>query len=165
MRSYTVAKIGILSALALVLSFVEAQIPVFFAVPGMKLGLTNVVVLTALYLLDEKKALIINLVRIVLAFLLFGTAASLLYSLAGGFLSLAVMILLKNSRKFQIVTVSIAGGISHNIGQIIAAMILLDTSYIAWYLIILWFTGIASGAIIGVLGAEIIKRLKTHLKE
>ena len=163
--SRTVAFYGILIALALVLSWAEAQIPVFFAVPGMKLGLTNVVVLFALYCLGAKSALFINLVRIVLVSFLFGNGVSVLYGLAGGLLSGMVMILLKKTGKVHIVTVSIAGGISHNVGQILVAMAMLETARLAWYLMILWLTGLATGAVIGLIGGELCKRLNRIIKK
>ena len=150
---------GILIALALALSYLEAQLPVFFAVPGMKLGLTNIVVLIALYRMGGVSAMTINLLRIVLVSLLFGTFSSFIYSLAGGMLSTVVMLLLKYIGKFQLITVSIAGGVSHNVGQIIAAMILMSTAGIGWYLSVLWFTGLISGALIGILGSILVKRL------
>ncbi len=110
--------------------------------------------------MDVKSALIINVVRILLVSFLFGNGVSLLYSLAGGVLSTVVMILLKKTGKFRIVTVSIAGGVCHNIGQILVAMALLQTTNLAWYLLILWFTGLAAGAVIGVIGAILCRRLK-----
>ena len=150
-------------ALALVFSYVESQIPAFFAVPGMKLGLTNVVVLLALYKMGNGSAMAINILRIVLVSAMFGGPSAMMYSLAGGLLSTVVMILLKKTDKFRIVTVSVAGGISHNIGQIIVAVIVLNTTGIAWYLLMLWFTGMVTGAVIGVLGAELVKRLPDKL--
>ncbi len=162
-KTKTLATLGLLVALALILSYVESLIPAFFAIPGMKLGLTNLVVLVALYLLGERSAVAINLVRILLVGLLFGNGVSIFYSISGGILSLLVMILLKKSNKFSIITVSICGGISHNIGQILAAMVILQTTALGWYLCILWFTGLAAGAIIGILGAIITQRLKLHL--
>ena len=159
----TIALYGMLTALALVLSWVEAQIPAFFAVPGMKLGLTNIVVLLALYCIDTKGALVINVVRILLVSFLFGNGVSLLYSLAGGVLSTVVMILLKRIGKLRIVTVSIAGGISHNIGQILVAMLLLQTTNLAWYLLILWFSGLGAGAVIGIIGGILCSRLKQYI--
>lgn len=155
-----VAVYGVLAALALVLSWLEAQIPVTFAVPGMKLGLTNVVVLLALYGIDTRSALIINLVRIFLVAFLFGNGISLLFSLAGGMLSTAVMILMKKTGRFRIITVSILGGVTHNIGQILVAMALLETVNLAWYLPVLWFAGLGSGALIGLLGGILCRRLK-----
>jgi heptaprenyl diphosphate synthase len=102
----------------------------------------------------------INFIRIFLVSMLFGNGISIAYSIAGGLLSGLVMIILKKTRKFGIVTVSIAGGVAHNIGQILVAMYLLEVTAIAWYLLILWFTGIASGLLIGVLGGELCKRLR-----
>lgn len=159
-KSRAVARYGLLVALALVLSYMEAQIPAFFAVPGMKLGLTNLVVLMALYQMGSRSALLINVLRIVLVSLLFGNGMSLAYSLAGGLLSGAVMILLKKTGKFRMVTVSVAGGIAHNIGQILVAMALLETTSLAWYLLVLWFAGLAGGAVIGVIGGILCDRLE-----
>lgn len=151
---------GILTALALILSYVEAQIPAFVAVPGMKMGLTNIVVLVALYMFGNKSAYAINLVRIVIVALLFGTAMSFAFSLAGGMLSTTVMVLLKRTNKFGQVGVSCAGGISHNIGQILVAMVLLNTRAIVWYLPVLWISGIVSGVVIGIIGGLICLRVK-----
>lgn len=151
--------LGMLSALALVLSYIEAMIPTFFTVPGMKLGLTNLVVLVALYRLGAKQALLINFVRIAVTAILFGTVVSLWYSLAGGLLSGAVMTVLYKTKKFHPLTVSVAGGISHNIGQILMAMLIMHTTAVAWYLAVLWLSGIAAGAVIGVLGGWMLKRL------
>jgi heptaprenyl diphosphate synthase len=160
MKAKQIAQYGLLIAMAMILSYVEAQIPAFFAVPGMKLGLTNVVVLYALYCMGDKSALMINFIRIFLVSMLFGNGISIAYSIAGGLLSGLVMIILKKAGKFGIVTVSIAGGVAHNIGQILVAMYLLEVTAIAWYLLILWFTGIASGLLIGILGGELCKRLR-----
>jgi len=150
---------GILIALALVLSYVESLVPAFFAVPGMKLGLTNVVVVIALYKMDVKSAVIINFVRIALVAVMFSNGTSFFYSLAGGILSMLVMIVLKLTGKVQMATVSSFGGIFHNVGQIIMAIILLGTTAIGYYLAILWFVGLITGLIIGVIAAEVVKRL------
>ena len=150
---------GVLTALALVLSWAEAQIPAFFAIPGMKLGLTNIVVLLALYCIGPGAALVINLVRILLVSLLFGNGASLIYSLCGGMLSTVVMLLLKRTGLVRILFVSIAGGVFHNIGQILAAMLLLQTTSLVWYLAILWFSGMASGALIGIISGIVCRRV------
>lgn len=158
-KAKRVATLGILVALAMIFSFVEAKVPVFVAIPGMKLGITNIVVVCALYLLGTKEAGVINAVRIVLMAILFGTIVSLWYALAGGMLSLLVMVILKRTNKFSIVTVSILGAIAHNVGQIIVAMILVNTTHIVWYLCVLWLTGIVAGAVIGLLSATIVKRL------
>lgn len=158
MKTRKAALYGMLTALALLMSYVEAQVPAFFAVPGMKLGLVNIVVLAALYLLGPQAALVISLLRVFLAAAMFGNGMSLYFSAAGALLSGLVMILLK--LKFHRVTVSIAGGIAHNIGQILVAMIVMETGMVAWYLVVLWFSGLASGALIGILDNELVKRLE-----
>ncbi len=152
-----------MAALALALSWLEAQIPPFFALPGMKLGLTNLVVLLTLYRMGSPAAMAINLVRILLSSLLFGGFMALMYSLAGGMLSTTVMILLKRFGKFRPLTVSIAGGISHNIGQIAVAMIVMNTAAIGWYLCVLWLSGLVTGALIGLLGGQLIRKLPERL--
>jgi len=155
-----VALYGVLIALAMVLSYLESLIPAFFAVPGMKLGLTNLVILLALYLINWQSAMVINVIRVILAGILFGNIYSLAYSIAGALLSGAGMILLKKTGKFRIITVSIAGGVLHNIGQILVAVLVLHTVSVAWYILILWFTGIAAGAVIGIIGGLLCSRLK-----
>ncbi len=150
---------GVLTALAMILSFVESQLPVLIAIPGIKLGLTNIVVLFALYGMDYKAAAFINLVRIVLVGILFGTILSFGFSLAGGILSFLTMSLLKRTDKFSIIAVSAAGGVAHNIGQILVAMIVLNTRAIALYLPILWISGIISGILIGVIGGIVVNRV------
>lgn len=165
MKTKRIALGGILVALALVLSYVEAQVPAFFSVPGMKLGLTNLVVLCAFYQLDEKSALGINMLRILLVGVLFGNGASLIYSLCGGMLSWLVMALLQKNHRFSLISVSIAGGVAHNSGQILAAMWMLKTAAVGYYLPMLWIGGIAAGAVIGVLSAAVLKRLRHVTKE
>lgn len=159
MKTKKIATIGVLIALALILSYVEAQIPAFVAIPGMKLGLTNIVVLTTLYVLDSKSAMLINVIRIMIVAILFGNAMSFAFSMVGGMLSTVVMILLKKSGRMKIIGVSAAGGITHNIGQILTAMVLLGTRAIAWYLPVLWISGIFSGVVIGIIGGLVTARL------
>lgn len=159
MRTKKITTIGILIALALILSYVESQIPAFVAIPGMKLGLTNIVVLTTLYILDVKSAMLINVIRIIIVAILFGSAMSFAFSFVGGMLSTTVMILLKKSGRMKIIGVSAAGGITHNVGQILTAMVLLGTKAIAWYLPVLWISGIFSGVIIGIIGGLVTARL------
>lgn len=163
-KNIPVARYGILIALALILSFVEAQIPPLVAVPGMKLGLTNIVVLAALYLIDNKSALIINIIRIILVGILFTSLISMLFSIVGGIFSFVTMLILKRTEKFNIITVSVAGAVSHNVGQILTAMIVLNSMALGSYFLILWFTGLLSGIVIGISSGEVIKRLKTHVK-
>lgn len=158
-----VAVYAMLIALAMIFSYIEAQIPPFFAVPGMKLGLTNIVVVTALYKLGNGSAMLMNILRIVLVSILFSGVTAMIYSLAGGMLSTIVMILLKQCGKFRTITVSAAGGIFHNVGQIMAAMFMLNTTGIMWYLAVLWFTGMVTGILIGMLSDLLIKRLPDKL--
>jgi len=100
------------------------------------------------------------MLRILLVAMLFGNGMSLAYSAAGGFLSCLMMILLKRSGQFRMVTVSVVGAVFHNIGQILVAMAVLQTAGLAWYLLVLWFSGIAAGAVIGLVGYEVSRRVK-----
>ena len=159
-KTKKIATYGVMAALAMILSYVEMQLPAFVAIPGVKMGLTNIVVIVALYKMGNKSAIFINIVRIIAVSLLFGTLMSFAFSFAGGMLSTLVMILLKKTDKFSTVGVSVAGGITHNIGQILAAMLLLNTKAIIWYLPVLWLSGILSGLLIGLIGAIIVKRIK-----
>lgn len=162
-RTEKLALRGMLLAVAFVLSWVEAQLPPLAAVPGVKLGLTNLVVLVALYRLGTKDALILNVVRIVLVSLTFGNLFSLLYSLAGGILSAAVMILLKKTGSFRMTGVSLAGGIFHNVGQILVAMVVLESSGVLYYMGVLWISGMLAGIAVGLVGAQLVKRLPAEL--
>ena len=157
MKTRTITIYGMLICLAMLLSYVEAQLPAFFAVPGVKLGLTNIVVLCALYMLGRGAAIGVNLLRVLLVGLMFGNGMSLAYSAAGALLSGLTMILLQ--KRFHTVTVSVAGGLMHNVGQILVAMLVLETARLAWYLAVLWFSGMAAGAVIGIIGYELIHHL------
>lgn len=119
--SKRVAKCGLLIALAMVFSYVEVLIPFNFGIPGIKLGLANLIVVVGFYSMKTTDVIAVSLVRIFLSGLLFGNLMSILYSLSGGILSIIVMLLLKRLHRFSIVGVSIAGGVFHNIGQIIVA--------------------------------------------
>ena len=159
MRTNRIAEYCLLAALAMVLAYVESQIPVFFAVPGMKLGLTNLVVLTALFRQGERGAFTINLVRIVLTAFTFGSMSAMLYSLAGGILSFLAMAACRRSGRFSMAGVSIAGGVAHNVGQILVAIFVLETAQLIYYLPFLLIAGTAAGFVIGLIGAGVVKRL------
>ncbi|SFB75414.1 Gx transporter family protein [Butyrivibrio sp. YAB3001] len=165
MRTKKISLYGVFIALAFILSYIEMQIPAFVAIPGMKLGLTNLVVLMVLYLFDDKSAMFINIVRIIIVAILFGNAMSFAFSIVGGMLSTIMMIFLKRTKKFSTIGVSAAGGITHNIGQIITAMIVLGTKAIAWYLPVLWVTGIFSGVVIGLIGALVYDKLSVIIRQ
>ena len=160
MRNKKIATSALMIALAMILSFVESQIPSFFPIPGIKLGLANIAVIFALYRLSIKDAIVVSLIGVVVVSTLFGTSLTLAYSLSGAVLSLLIMVLLKKSDRFSIVGVSVAGGISHNIGQIIMAIILMHNSVISYYLPFLIISGIVTGVVIGLVSAKIVERVK-----
>ena len=160
MRNKKIATSALMIALAMILSLVESQIPSFFPIPGIKLGLANIAVIFALYRLSIKDAIVVSLIRVVVVSTLFGTSLTLAYSLSGAVLSLLIMVLLKKSDRFSIVGVSVAGGISHNIGQIIMAIILMHNSVISYYLPFLIISGIVTGVVIGLVSAKIVERVK-----
>lgn len=151
--------LSVLTAAALILSYAESVLPpIFPTVPGIRVGLPNIVIIFVLYRMDIRSAISVSLVRIVIASLLFGSPVSFIYSLAGAFLSLTVMALLKKMNILSTVGVSVAGGIFHNLGQILAAMLLLQTVQIGYYFLILAITGTISGLFIGLCGAFMIAR-------
>ncbi|MBR2861097.1 MAG: Gx transporter family protein [Clostridia bacterium] len=142
----------------MVLSYLETLLPpIFQAVPGIKIGLPNVIIVFILYRFSLKDACAISLIKVLSAGILFGNAMTLLYSFSGAVLSLAVMFILKKTEQFSLVGVSIAGGVSHNLGQIIAAIFLLQSAQIGYYMIVLAISGVISGTIIGLLGAGLLK--------
>ena len=153
------AYIGVLVTLALAFSYVEAMIPINFGIPGVKLGLANLVILVALYYLDTATAFGINMIRIVLASILFGTAMTAMYSIAGGLLSFLAMWGLKRCGLFSLTGVSLGGGIAHNIGQILVAMLVLENLRIAVYLPVLLISGLITGVLIGLCAGQILRHL------
>ena len=159
METKRVVHMGMLIALAMILSFIESQIPAFVAVPGMKIGLANIAIVFALYTLGFKDALVISMIRVVLGALLFGSVVSLAYSLAGALLSLTGMALLKKSALFGVVGVSVCGAVLHNLGQIGVAWLILKTQALVYYLPILLFSAVAGGVVIGIAAAVVIKRI------
>jgi len=158
-RKNKAAVFGVFTALALIFSYVELLIPVNFGIPGAKLGLANLVIVIVLYKTDWKEALLLSVVRIILAGFLFGNLFGILYSLAGGILSLAVMALLKRTGAFSVIGVSMAGGVSHNVGQLIMAMLVVETYAVGYYLPVLLIAGLITGTVIGIAGREMLKRL------
>lgn len=153
------AQVGMLVAAAFVLGYVESLLPISFGIPGIKLGLSNIVVLLCLYEGTAKEAFGIALVRIVLTGLTFGNFSTMAYSLAGGIFSFLVMFLLKKSNVFSVYGVSIAGGVSHNIGQIAVAVLVLQTGLLMYYLPFLLVAGCVAGACIGFVMGILVKRL------
>ncbi|MGN0535922.1 MAG: Gx transporter family protein [Eubacterium sp.] len=158
-KTKNVALFGMMVALAFTFSYLESLIPFNFGIPGVKLGLANLVVVVALYTMKPAEAFSIAVIRIFLAGLTFGNAYSIAYSLCGGILSFAVMLLMKKT-KLSIVGVSMMGGISHNIGQIIVAAIVMETARIAYYLPVLLVAGLATGLLLGIVSKLIVSRVE-----
>ena len=154
------ARYALLVALAMVLSWLENMVPLPVTIPGVKLGLTNLVVIFALYRISPWDAAWVSIIRVLLVAMTFGNAYSLAYSLAGAGLSLTVMVMLKQSKKFSILGVGIAGGIAHNIGQIFAAIVVLRTARIAWYLPVLIISGTLAGIAVGAVGGVLTERIR-----
>ena len=154
-----VAFIGLSIALAMILSFVESQIPALVAIPGIKVGLPNLVMVFLLYKVGWKETVAVSIIRILLMSMLFGNVQTLAFSIAGAVLSLAGMILLKKTDWFSCVAVSVVGGILHNVGQIIAAVFWTETSQIVYYLPVLLISGTIAGTVIGIVSGLLVKRL------
>jgi heptaprenyl diphosphate synthase len=159
MKSRTVS-FGVFVALALIFSYIETLIPINFGIPGVKLGLANLVIVIGLYKIGLFEDYLLSVTRVVLAGFLFGNLFSIIYSLAGGLLSLTVMAVLKKTGKFDIMGVSIAGGVFHNIGQICVAALVLENISIFNYIPVLLISGLLTGALIGIVSQEVLKRLR-----
>ena len=155
-----VAHFGVYTALALIFSYVETLIPINFGIPGVKLGLANLIIVVALYKMSAKEAYALSIVRVVLAGFIFANLFSIIYSLAGGLLSLTVMALLKKSNRFSTIGISMAGGVFHNVGQLIMAILVLESFNIAYYFPVLMISGVATGILIGIIANEMLKRLR-----
>ena len=164
METRKISRMALLTALAMILSFVESQIPSFVAIPGVKVGLANIVVVFALYMLGAKEAFMISIIRVVLSSLLFGSVLSMSYSLAGAILSLLGMVLLKKCNWFGPLAVSVTGGVLHNCGQIAVASLVLETDVLLYYLPVLMIAGILTGCVIGIAAALVLKRLGAAVK-
>lgn len=154
-----IALFGMMVALAFTFSYFESLIPLDFIAPGVKLGLANLVVVIALYLMKPSEAFAIAIIRIFLAGLTFGNVYSIAYSLCGGVLSFTVMYLVKKT-KLSVIGVSMLGGICHNIGQIIVAAIVMGTSRIAYYLPVLLVAGLVTGLLLGVISKLVIEKFE-----
>ena len=157
------ALMALLTAVAMILSYVESLLP-SPGVPGVKIGLANIAVIFALYRFGWKEAAAVSLVRVGMVSLLFGSLGALFYSMAGAVLSLAVMVLLRRLDCFSPVGVSVAGGVAHNAGQVLMAMVLLETQRLIWYLPVLVLSGLAGGILVGLCGALLVKRLPPFQK-
>ncbi len=163
-RPQNAAMLGMCTALAMILSYLELLIPPIYAgIPGIKMGLANIVIVFLLYRTSLAATAAVSLVRILLVATLFGNAMALAYSVAGALLSLAVMAMLKRAGFLSAVGVSVAGAVFHNIGQILMAMLLLGTAELGYYLIILTVTGTLSGILVGIAGGIAVERVPKKL--
>lgn len=151
-----------LTASALIFSYVESLIPITAGIPGIKLGLANLIVLTGIYFLPYTEVLFLLITRILLSSFLFGNLFSLFYSLSGGILSFLSMLLFKQLKGFTVTGVSIIGGISHNIGQLICASLVLKTLHIMYYAPVLILSGAVAGTLIGLTGSKCLTILRKY---
>lgn len=158
-RTNSVAMVALLAALALIFSYIEVLIPFNFGIPGIKLGIANIVVTIALYRLSAKHAASVNVIRVIIAGLLFNGLFGALYSLAGAIVSLLGMILLKKTGLFSVTGVSMAGGVLHNLGQLIVATILIEDTRMFLYFPVLLFSGLITGILVGIVAQLVLDRL------
>ena len=159
-KAINIALYGLLIALAMVLSFVETLIPIPIPVPGVKLGLANLVTVVGLYLIGIPGTIAVTLIRIVLVGLSFGNPYSMIYGLSGSFLSLFVMAILKKTGKLSQIGISVLGGIAHNIGQIAVAAAVVEQAAMFAYLPVLLAAGTVAGSLIGLLGGMVVRRIR-----
>ncbi len=155
MKIKSVAYCAMLTALAMIFGYVEALVPFHFGLPGVKLGVANIVIVLALYQLPAEQVFAIQVMRIVLVSFLFGNVSMMLYSLAGGILSLLIMLLLKKTNWFSITGISIVGGVSHNLGQLAVALLVVQNLRITFYLPVLLIAGLVTGCLIGMLAYKL----------
>lgn len=154
------AYLGLFAAVAIIFGYVESLIPFFAGIPGIKLGLANLAVLFILEKYTWKEAALVSAVRILVIGFLFGNMFSILYSLAGASLSLAVMTLMKKKSGFSILGISVSGGVSHNIGQLITAALIVENASFFYYAPALLVSGVITGLLIGILTREVLKRVR-----
>ena len=163
-KSKTVAFLGLCTTLALILAYVEILLPPLFSgIPGIKMGLPNIVIIFLLYKKSARAAICVSFLRIVLVSMLFGNVMSFAYSFAGAALSLLVMILLSRLDILSKVGVSVAGGVTHNLGQVLTAMLLLETSQLGYYMAVLTVTGTIAGIFVGLCGSVLVKKIPDSL--
>lgn len=159
-RNKKLANMAMLVALAMIFSYVESLIPINFGVPGMKLGVANLVTVTGLYFLEIPEVLAVSVLRVLLTGFLFGNGMSIIYSLAGAVVSLLAMVLVKKMDGIAIVGVSITGGVFHNIGQILVAMAVVENLKLIYYLPVLLVAGTVTGFVIGIVAGKILPVVK-----
>lgn len=160
MNQKKIAYLGLFAAVAIIFGYVESLIPFFAGIPGIKLGLANLAVLFILEKYSWKEAALVSMVRIFIIGFMFGNLFSILYSLAGAALSLTVMTLMKKKSDFSILGISVAGGVSHNVGQLIVAAIIVENTSLLYYTPALLISGVVTGLLIGMLTREVLRRIR-----
>lgn len=159
MNQKKIAYMGLFAAIAIIFGYVESLIPFFAGIPGIKLGLANLAVLFILEKYTWKEAVLVSMVRIFVIGFMFGNMFSILYSMAGAALSLTVMTFMKKTSGFSLLGISIAGGVSHNIGQLIVATLIVENKSLLYYAPVLIISGVITGLLIGILTGEVTKRI------
>ena len=160
MNQKKIAYLGLFASVAIIFGYVESLIPFFAGIPGIKLGLANLAVLFILETYSWKEASLVSIVRIFVIGFMFGNLFSILYSLAGAALSLTVMTLIKKKSNFSMLGVSVAGGVSHNVGQLIVAAVIVENTSLLYYAPALLISGVVTGLVIGMLTREVLRRIK-----
>ncbi len=163
MKTKRIAFLGLFVALAFVLSYIEYMLPLNIGIPGAKIGIANLAVMVTLYTVGEKNAIALSIIRVVLVGLTFGNISMMMYSLAGAALSLFAMLIAKRIGKLSMTGVSVLGGVFHNVGQIIVAMLVLETKSLLYYLPFLIIVGTITGVVIGIVSSLITVRVKKVL--
>lgn len=164
MKTKNIAVYGMLIALAFILSYIENMIPIPVPLPGIKVGLANLVVIVGLFTLGPKHAFVLSMIRIILVGFTFGSLSTMLFSFVGGLLSWSLMVLAKNIKGLSMTGVSILGGVGHNVGQIIVAIFVVHNTTLIYYLPFLILSGLIAGTLIGVLGALITNKVKSFIQ-
>lgn len=163
-KTQRIAVIGVISAFAIILSYIESLISFNFFVPGVKLGLANLAVVMVMYIYGNREAIIVNFIRIFIVGLLFTNLFSILFSIAGAVISFLLMALAKRTGKLSVMGVSVIGGVSHNIGQIIVAAFVVETYSVIYYVPVLIVAGVVTGMINGIVSETLVKYLRGILK-
>ena len=153
------AYLGLLTAVAILFGYIETLLPFSFGIPGIKLGLTNIVTVLVLYLFNWRSACVVMLARVLVVGFLFGNAYGILYSLSGAVLSLFGMCLVMHCKEISMVGVSITGGILHNIGQLLVAALVVKELRLSYYAPILIIAGTLTGLLIGMIAALVYKHI------
>lgn len=151
---------AMLVALAMIFSYVESMIPINFGIPGVKIGIANVVTVFGIYFLNSGSVFLIVFLRILLIGFMFGSGMSILYSLAGGMLSLIIMLFMKRAGIFSVIGISIGGGIAHNVGQIAVAACIVQNLKLIYYLPVLLISGVITGWLVGIISSRVLNIIK-----